>query len=137
VELYRKAEYYEGKRPPRKLTVGFCQRRIEEAEAEIRRQERELEEAHQRDPLGVGSSYQEALRVRIDWQTQKRDYFAVERDALGGVTFSKETVKPGDVIKHRGMVSKVIRANAKTVTIETQFGGSWRVPYAEITEVVA
>jgi hypothetical protein len=54
----------------------------------------------------------------------------------GRKVFSKADVNKGDVIVTRGRSRKVVRVNAKSVSVETGYSWTDTVPYLEITRVI-
>jgi hypothetical protein len=119
-------------------SAAFCDRRVKDAETEIRDLERRLErlpaqrERHP-DPKNDWDGYETRLRLALADATQKRGYWADAREAAGGVPHSKDTIRKGDSVLTRfGRWRKVVRVNPTTVSIETDYSWTDRLPYAEI-----
>ena len=146
-EEQAKAEYWErrAEHSDRKAgaehTVAFLQRRLEEAQAEVRKAEREL--------AGVGYYHQEPPegRERARWEgllaeaQERATYWQGKLDEAGGVRYSRDSVHKGDLVKCRHGWERVVRVNRKTVSTESLTltmadGKPWpgKYPYAEIRE---
>jgi len=126
--------------------VGFLTRRLKEAEAEHRLMLRRLESVKVSPWEGYkepGRREQEIARYeRLAAEYKERaDYYRAEIEALGGVQFSPETIKKGDVIfriKDREAWN-VVRVNKLSVTARATIGGmefEFKIPYPEIRHVV-
>lgn len=128
-------------------------RRLEELGAELRKVERRLAGTDHdqiigaridgREPQAVDpeSDWGKRLIARRDELTEGIAYWQALLDAQGGVAHSKDTVKAGDILRDkRGMQVRVVRANAKTVSVvyidHPLVGWDAKIPYAEIQEVV-
>lgn len=69
--------------------------------------------------------------LRVEYQ-EKLEYFQVAMAALGGVTYSRDNVKAGDLVKIRGDWRKVVKANGKTVAAASCFPWPLKYPWAEV-----
>lgn len=113
VSEQRRGEYWRGRADAARRTAegtsdpGFAQRRIEEAEAEIRRLERS------RDRWGSTPG----LEIGIAEQIQKRDHWRGVLAEAGGELLTRETVHAGDEVNTRHGWALVVRTNQKTVTV--------------------
>lgn len=170
---FQKSEYYRECAERARQTAdgakgkdkGFCQRRIDEAMANIRKLDRSIAEYKgYADDLANGRQPKdkygwevkvnaESISKNIDhWEEIKQTeiekvcYYQECIEALGGIGFNKETLNKGDVIRykwgceHKG---RIIKLNQKTVTVEvcgTKYadGSCWvvKVPYADIHEII-
>lgn len=71
------------------------------------------------------------LRDQIAYWTKIRD----EQVNSGHATnYTREQIHPGDLVKIRGHWQRVVRANPKTVSVESGHGWTNTTPYAEIQE---
>jgi hypothetical protein len=97
----------------------FAARRADRNEAELRRVNRMLEGSGQAiygtDVAATGERRQRLLAMKAELeQDVARDRAVVAEKGTG---LSQSTVKPGDVVVHRGDVHVVSKANAKTVAV--------------------
>lgn len=151
VEASSAAEHARGKaeaashttdRRYRPVTVA---NRIETLGAEIRKLERRITEPRydaERGYIPATAEQVEAARARLTpYIDEKRDQVAywegvraaqIESGTATG--YSRETVKKGDRVKVRGHWYDVVRANVKTVSVQTQYSWTDTVPYAEIQD---
>ena len=117
--------------------------RIEKIAADIRRYERRIvEDAYDPEKGYQPASAEQkaaraqrysptlaALRGQLDyWQQVRTDQIAAGK-APG---YSLENISKGDAVKIRGHWRKVVRVNAKTVSVETGYTWTDRATYAEI-----
>lgn len=135
MEEHHKADYYRNKAEAARESIelpsiDFCQRRVDEAAAAIRK----LQKWANPDP------------DRIAAEQSKLDYYTSLIEQQGGIKYSKENIKKGDLVKVKtwGLV-KVIRTGPKNITFEftdsclTYADGSPRQgksAYSEIIEIV-
>lgn len=142
-EEQKKAEYYRGKaggaqRTAAPKSLAFMQRRLEEAKASLRDVERKLEQAR----AGGHVEWEARLLLRQSEEQKAITYWEEQIAAAGGVHYSKENVKVGDLImraKRGGSVHVVTRVNPKSVSVEEKIGGyTWKhtIPYAEIKDLI-
>jgi len=103
--------------------------RIAKIEAEIRDTDRHID-------AGATENYLERLTAIRTEEVDQLDYWTnvrAEQIETGRATgFSKDTVGKGDLVRVRGQWRRVVRANAKTVSVETGYSWTDTVPYAEI-----
>lgn len=174
-EEFKKSEYYkecaetarrtaaQAKKPSDK---GFCQRRINEAEASIRALKRSITEYEgykttlengeiPKDKWGYDlknitmESVENALNrwyEIMENEIQKAVYYRECIEELGGIQFTRENLNKGDIIEirfvgTRNILAKIVRFGTKNVTYEevgVTDGRAWtgKVPYAEIIRVV-
>ena len=167
---FSKSEYYaECAAKARQTASGkdqkdkaFCQRRIDEAEASIRGLKRSIAEYEgykkqiengetPKDKFGweLKNLTAESIDASLDrWyeimenEIGKSVYYHECIEALGGIAFSKDTIKKGDILKirhwHREQTVKVINKGSKNITYIDIEKSGWggKCPYAEIIEVV-
>jgi hypothetical protein len=75
------------------------------------------------------------LLEKYEWEQDKLEFFEDCLSQLGGIGYSKENVKKGDMVKIRGSWGKVLSANPTTVRILNSLGWDWmKYPYSEIQE---
>lgn len=140
-------------KPDAERGAGFMQRRIDELAADLRKVERVLagtdrdqvvsaimdgREVQAPDPE---SSWGQKLVAHRNFLAEGLAYWQALLDGIGGVRYSKATVRKGDiVVKRSGVRGVVERVNEKTVSVLYQDIGleGWRskMPYAEIVEVI-
>ena len=129
----------------REYTKPFVHNRIKESKAELRRVHKHLERDYTEEAYYQGREGSARLAQWLDRQAQlkaelaeKITYWEGQLDQLGGVTYARDNVSKGDVVRIRGAWSEVIRANPKTVKIRILTGGAagmeLNYPYAEITQ---
>lgn len=119
--------------------------RIEKTAAQIRRLERDIT-ADRYDPetgYRPATEAEKAARAaRLKPQLEElRDQLAYwqsirnDQIAAGQATnYGPETVNKGDAVKIRGHWRRVVRANKKSVTVETDYSWTDRAPWAEIQD---
>ena len=138
IDASNKAGHYAGRaaaserRANAEHTVDFMCRRVEDAETEIRKLEKRIEQA---ESLGGHEEYIERITGVIADAKDRADYWRAKIEEAGGVRYSRETVKKGSFIRYRGTWYPVKRVNPKSVTISHWLGiptFTWTVPYAEI-----
>lgn len=134
---------------------GFVSRRIAECESNLRKLRKNIAE-YENDLMpkaqaGTLKHYDgtpfpaEAVQAQIDtWldrmeaELDKLGYYQDALDALGGVTFSKENIKPGYVVKvQRWGNVRVLSTGPKNFTAAAGSGLALTHAYAEIVEVVS
>ena len=131
--------------PDAEKPLGFIQRRLEEAEKDVRKMTRRLAgddwpSGYDKVPEGAEL---ERTRGFLAAAEEKAAYWRGLIEARGGVRFSRENVRKGDVVAYSGKrLGRVVRVNPKTVSVEDlrvmmgDRGWPGKVPYAEIREVV-
>ena len=157
-EEFKKSEYYAQRAEAARQTAnsaknpdkGFCERRIREAQASIRAQNRNIE--HYREYLermdagetvkrydGTEITRAEVLEwlenaeERIEAEISKACYYQSCIDAQGGVPYSRENVKKGDFVKVRyDEKCVVLSTGPKNITYQTPHGFCLKASYAEI-----
>ncbi|WML66370.1 DUF3560 domain-containing protein [Rhodococcus sp. AH-ZY2] len=126
-------------------------RRIDKLTAELRRLERDRDgytrTLHTNKQTGqkyvetheaASGDYRERILAEIEHTADELVYWKGVRAhqiAAGTATaYSRDVVAVGDVVRYVGHFHRVLKVNAKTVTIGSIVGGSWtdRVPYTEI-----
>lgn len=161
IEEYRKSEYFREKaftasktaEMPELKDKAFLNRRIEERKKSVHKVLKSLKfygnlldkldadeplEGFYRDKSheeiqGYFDRQQERLETLIDEQS----FYENCLEELGGITYSQENIKPGYVVRIRGYVTKVIKANPKTVYTKDDMSNIiLTYPYAEIQEIV-
>lgn len=143
-EEFKKSEYYAERAEIARRTAaeataptdkGFCERRIADAEKTIRAQQRNLAEYREAlDKLNGGEEmpyyYRDTPHEKLEnWIEQTEEiienaiskaiYYREALEALGGVQFSRENVKPGYLVElsksWKGVV-KVVSCGPKNIT---------------------
>lgn len=163
-EEFRKSEYYRDRAETARRTAdraelkdkGFIQRRIAECESSIRKlrssiethenvllpkaQAGELKHIYTGEPVSAETieSQINTWLDRLEAELDKLGYYQDAMDALGGVAFSQENIKPGFVVKVKTFGDvKVMSTGPKNFTAATEHGSSLTFSYAEITELVS
>ena len=122
------------------VTVG---NRIEQLGAQIRRMQRQITEPVYDVETGyrhATEAEQDRRRARLDPQiTEARDSLTfweqvrAQQIADGVATdYGRHTVATGDQVEIRGRWLTVVRANAKTVSVQTEHGWTDRAPWHEV-----
>lgn len=145
---FRKSDYYaECAERARKtasgkdqMDKGFCQRRIDEADASIRGLKRNISEYEKyRDALSNGETpknkYGYEVRITMDYVERQLDrwyemmeaeigksvYYHDCIEKMGGITFSKSNLSKGDLVqinRYRNCIVRIVRFGAKNITFE-------------------
>ena len=135
---------------------GFIGRRIAECETALRKLKKNVEryEGFKRqieqgttarrfngEPLSLDTvnEWTETTLDRIEAQLDKLGYYQDALDALGGVEFSQENIKPGYIVKvkHFG-ACRVVSTGPKNITYQTGVDGVvLTAAYAEIGGIVS
>ena len=159
-EEYRKSEYFKEKAQTAQQTAGKsqlqsrsylsnriteCNKNIKAFQQHIVRYEEYIERINNGETLKnrkdgepltvehVENWIMERLE-KMEYEMDKLAYMENCLDELGG-SHSKESIKPGYMVKIRGWWNEVIKANPKTVTIKSSHGMVLSYTYAEIQEV--
>lgn len=167
-EEFKKSEYYKEKaaaametaESTRPTDKGFIDRRIKDAEKAIRTEKQNLERwynTYQEIENGkvIKRAFSEEVitlefvagliekhEMILENAISKAVYYHDCLEALGGVTFSKENVKVGQVVLiKRWGECKVIGTGPKNITFQIMRGGSMGCPlkaaYAEIEKIIS
>ena len=143
---FKKSEYYAERAETARRTAaeakapsdkGFCERRIAEAEKTIRAQKKNIEHCEktlkklnsgERIPYGYGGDLLTVEQVEgwienaeeiVEQAIGKAIYYREAIEALGGIQFSRENIKPGYLVKlnksWKGVV-KVVSCGPKNIT---------------------
>lgn len=163
-EEFNKSDYYRERAASAQATAdrkelkdrAFLNRRIEECKASLRKMRRNLTECEEAMPKAQAGTLKnwsgdsvapEEIQNRIDHWTDrieqeldKLGYYQDAMDALGGVQFSKENIKPGYIIqigRYRNHDMTVLSCGPKTFTASGFDGLTLKYPYAEITKIVS
>lgn len=168
-EEFKKSEYYEERaRIARETARGdnqkdkaFCQRRIDEAEASIRRLKRSInkhegykkqiengEEPTNEYGWKVDMSLED-IEKHIDYlyemmeqEIGKYSYYHECIEAHGGIAFNKDNIKKGDILKIKRFYGvetvRVINRGTKNITYAEISRDGWggKCPYSEIIEKI-
>jgi len=74
---------------------------------------------------------------RIEAEIDKQAYFQNALDAIGGIGFSRENIKPGYIVKIRGSQYQIVKANPKTVDARCLTTGMiLNYNYSEIQKII-
>ncbi|MEO7716338.1 MAG: DUF3560 domain-containing protein [Capsulimonas sp.] len=114
----------------------YINNRIEEARTEIGKLERALQGKSyvHSEPRQISDKACQHYSALLAEQRGKLEYWQKQLAAVGGDQYSRENVKPGDSVKIRGSWEKIVRANAKTVSVETGYSWTMKYFYAEIQD---
>ena len=140
-----KAKYFENRAATARATAdqaelrspAYLQNRIDEAEAQIRGIKRRQDEIELRRPTEGGEQldqWAKQLECSLFEQQDKLAYYKDALSRIGGVKFSKDNVKPGDVVLIRGRWEKVVRCNPKSVAVTSCFPWPLKYSWAEIRQ---
>lgn len=165
-EAFRKSEYYaeraESARQTAKQTKthdkGFCQRRIDEASASIRKLTKSIDEYSEYMKLieagkEVVNKYgwkvditPESITENIErWEEIREDeisklaYYDALMQEAGGMVYSKDNIKVGYIVtlsRWHGEPVEVVGAGTKNITYRTGNGFTLKASYAEIESIV-
>lgn len=135
---------------------GFIGRRIAECETALRKLKKNVEQygatrqkieqgaqltRYNGEPLTLDTMNEwiETTLDRMEAQLDKLGYYQDALDALGGVEFSQENIKPGYIVKvkHYG-ACRVVSTGPKNITYQTGVDGvALTAAYAEIDGIVS
>lgn len=166
MEEFRKSEFYQqraeaARRSTDTPTIDFCQRRIDEANASIRKLNKSIEEYEAyKKQLEAGETEikneygwtvnvtPESIQENIErWEEIREDrlskiaYYDTLIQQQGGIKFSKENIKPGYIVKlrrrwaNRVIVSSTGPKNIKYRDIDGT-GFELTASYSEIVEIL-
>lgn len=130
---YRKSEYYKERAETARATADqsklqsktYLNNRIEETKKAIRQLEKRTTNSENTDLLD-----------RLEYEVDKLAYLHNCLDEIGGITYSKENIKPGYLVKIRGRHNVVVKTNPKTVEVKSSHATfSLKYNYADIQEV--
>ena len=90
------------------------------------------------EPIGATGAYRERLLTRLAEQNDQLTYWKqvrAEQIATGKATnFSRETISKGDYVRYRFGWAEVVRANAKTVSVKTDYTWTDKIEYEALTD---
>jgi hypothetical protein len=151
VEKYRESKHEKGvservkKRAEyMKKNPAYASKKIESLDKEVRLLDRRLETEY--DPVYSSSraefdEWQDRLRARRKEAIEERAFWAEHLKSLGGVKYSRESIKVGDRVKYRRQWYRVERVNPKSVTLKrqaidspVQLHGTFTLKYREIRD---
>lgn len=151
-EAFNKSDYYRQRAQAAQQTAdraelkdrAFLNRRIEECEASIRKFKRNIDlcELYSKTSPEKAEGYAKQIDYwteRIELTLDKLGYYQDAMDALGGVQYSRENVKPGYIVRigrYREHPMKVLSCGPKNFAGMVGDGLALKYPYAEITEIV-
>ena len=166
-EEFKKSEYYAERAKIARQTAhdtkptdkGFCDRRIKDAEKTIRAQKRNLDTYNgYLEKIATGETIrryngeviqEEEIRSWIDNAEEiidqaisKSVYYHECLEELGGVSFSKENIKPGYIVQlHRWGKCEVVGTGKVNITYKILEGGAaglnGKAAYAEIEKIIS
>ena len=165
-EAFKKSDYYAQRAEVARQTAantktqdkGFCQRRIDEATANIRKLTKSIDEYNGyieqieagKKPVNkygwevnisnesITSNIERWEEIRED-EISKLAYYDALLNQAGGVNYSKDNVKVGDKVRirrYKNELSEVVGTGTKNITYRTPNGFLLKASYAEIVEVV-
>lgn len=166
MDEFRKSEYYQqraeaARRSSEMPTIDFCQRRIDESNASIRKLNKSIEEYEgylkqlEEGATEIKNNYgwtvnhtKESLEENIErWEEIMEDHISkiAYYDNLiqqqGGIKFSKENIKPGYIVKlRRSWANRVIVSSTGPKNIKYRdidgTGFELTASYSEIVEIL-
>ncbi|MFJ6419330.1 DUF3560 domain-containing protein [Paeniglutamicibacter sp. NPDC091659] len=90
------------------------------------------------EPIGATGAYRERLLTRLADQNDQITYWKqirAEQIAAGEATnYSRETISKGDYVRYRFGWVEVVRANAKTVSVKTEYTWTDKIEYTALTD---
>ena len=111
--------------------------RIDKLAADIRRDERALT-AYDATNSDTQTLYRLTLTDRLAVARADLEHWQAVRAhqiSTGAAThYGPQTVKPGDLVKIRESWRRVVRANAKTVSVETPYSWTDKAPWQEVQD---
>lgn len=124
------------------VTIG---NRLARAEAEQRRLRRRLDGTGQRihgEDHPAEGTYRHRLLVRLAELDDELAYDRGKLEAVGGVVYGRDNVRPGDFVRIREQWYPVVRANLKSVSVPNALMpasvlSTQRSPWREVTEHLA
>lgn len=167
MEEFKKTEYYAERAAIARETAdltkskdkSFCDRRVKDAEKNIRAIQKNLESYRTRlekiqhgepqkfydgtpIPTETVERWIEDAEDRLESEISRLCYYQSCIDALGGVQFSRENVKPGYRVKLARLgICEVVSTGPKNIVYQILSGGAegftGRAAYAEILEVTS
>lgn len=151
-DAFNKSDYYRQRAQAAQRTAdrvelkdrAFLNRRIEECETSIRKFKRNIDmcELYSKTSPEKAEGYAKQIDYwaeRIEIELDKLGYYQDAMDALGGVQYSRENVKPGYIVRigrYKNNPMKVLSCGPKNFTGMAGDGLALKYPYAEITEIV-
>lgn len=161
-EEFKKSEYYAERAEIARRTAdqknagdkAFCDRRVKDAEKAIKKLRENLDHYHvmlECDAMGEAQKRWDGTKIErseienwiddtedhLESEISKLCYYQSCIDALGGVQYSRENVKPGYVVKiARFGECTVLRTGPKNIIYRTPNGFDLTAAYAEILEIV-
>jgi len=162
-EEFKKSNYYKEAAEAARRTaqkpndIGFCERRIKEAEKDIRAQKKNINTWYQPrlDKINNGEKVYNAYtheeitadevmeqidraELIIEQAISKIAYYTQCIEDLGGMQYNKDNIKPGYIVKigrYREPV-EIISTGKVNVTYKSSCGFTLKASYGEIVEVV-
>mgnify|MGYP001439563834 CR=1 FL=1 len=138
-EEYRKSEYFKQKAITAHQTASMTQlqdrsylnNRIQECEANIRKYERLIVTAEEKN----NQEWLQSLLDKMEYEVDKLAFFQNKLDAIGKI-YTKNDIKSGYLVKIQNDWAEVIKANSKTIEVKFPWN-NWTLKYnyAEIQEV--
>lgn len=166
-EAFRKSDYYAQRAETARQTAetakapdkAFCQRRIDEAAASIRKLTKNIDEYKGYiEQIEAGEEVTNKYGWKVDitlesitsnierWEEIREDelsklaYYDAMMQAAGDTIFSKDNIKVGYTVKldkkWKGIV-EVVGTGTKNITYRTKDGFMLKASYAEITEIIS
>lgn len=153
VEAGERAKHYDSRAATARFTAAgeqfsnpaYLNRRIEEVEKEVRtilariegRMYLNSEEAH----FTPTEADLERFKGRLQIEMERLEFYEAKLEEIGGIAFTRETLKGKQAVKIRGRWERIVRLNPKTVAIpnicyplpEHQDKWALKYAYAEVT----
>ena len=160
---FNKSAYYRNRAAPARDTAaqkglqdkGFIGRRIAECESSLRKLKKNVDQYESTRQqieqgaqltryngvpltLDIVNDWIETTLDRMEAQLDKLGYYQDALDALGGVEFSQENIKPGYIVKVKPFgACRVVSTGPKNITYQTGVDGvALTAAYAEIGGIV-
>lgn len=162
MEEYKKSGYYQDRAATARQTAdqaklknpAYLERRIKEQNATIKKiqaaiveWEESLYKVQNGETVKIGYPARELTtdeaekRIedcldRYEFEADKLSFFEDCMQAIGGLKYSKENIKPGYVVKVDGGLGVIVKANPTSIDVKTSCGLVIKYLYGEITEII-
>lgn len=139
-EEYRKSEYFLERAETARRSASmekfksksYLNNRIEESNKEMRRLESLMIQAEEKGDEERISKIYDTMEYELDKLAHLHNLL----EAIGGITYNKDNIKPGYYVLVGRTWDKVVKANNKTVEVQSSVVSyTMKYPYAEIEDV--
>ena len=148
-EEYKKSEYFKERAVTCSETVEMSQlkdkryldNRIKENKSTIAKIEKNIKYYEDQKELhpeveAKYNQYIDELLEKMEYYIDKLAFFENKLEEIGGITYSKDNIKVGYIVKIRGWLDNiVVKVNPTTIEIKTKNNSYLKYAYAEIRDV--